>query len=101
MTPFSAVMLTEHVPVPEQAPLQPAKTAGGVAFATRTTVVDAGSAGAHTFPGLKEYVVRVADTRVYALLNISVVGQSTFSNGNPFGELLSRDLASPPDHHTR
>ena len=53
-----------------------------------TTVVDAGSAGAHTFPGFKQYVVRVVDTRVYALLNISVVGQSTFSNGNPFGELL-------------
>ena len=27
-----------------------------------TTVVDAGSAGAHTFPGLRQYVVRVADT---------------------------------------
>ena len=60
-----------------------------------TTVVDAGSAGAHTFPGLKEYVVRVADTRVYALLNISVVGQSTFSNGNPFGELLDLRYANP------
>ena len=60
-----------------------------------TTVVDAGSAGAHTFPGFKEYVVRVADTRVYALLNISVVGQSTFSNGNPFGELLDLRYANP------
>jgi dihydroorotase len=59
-----------------------------------TTVVDAGSAGAHTFPGFKEYVVRVADTRVYALLNISVVGQSTFSNGNPFGELLDLRYAN-------
>jgi dihydroorotase len=60
-----------------------------------TTVVDAGSAGAHTFPGFKQYVVRVADTRVYALLNISVVGQSTFSDGNPFGELLDLRYASP------
>lgn len=60
-----------------------------------TTVVDAGSAGAHTFPGFKQYVVRVVDTRVYALLNISVVGQSTFSNGNPFGELLDLRYANP------
>lgn len=60
-----------------------------------TTVVDAGSAGAHTFPGFKQHVVRVADTRVYALLNIAVVGQSTFSNGNPFGELLDLRYANP------
>jgi dihydroorotase len=59
-----------------------------------TTVVDAGSAGAHTFPGLKQYVVRVADTRIFALLNISVVGQSTFSNRNPFGELLDLRFAN-------
>ena len=35
-----------------------------------------------TFPGLRQCVVRVVETRVYAQLNISVVGQSTFSNGN-------------------
>src|SRR6478752_9838201 len=35
-----------------------------------TTVVDAGSAGAHTFPGLRKYVVDVAQTRIRALLNI-------------------------------
>jgi len=60
-----------------------------------TTVVDAGSAGAHTFPGLRQYVVRVVETRVYALLNISVVGQSTLSDGNPFGELLDLRYANP------
>jgi len=60
-----------------------------------TTVVDAGSAGAHTFPGLRQYVVRVVETRVYALLNISVVGQSTMSSGNPFGELLDLRYANP------
>src|SRR6202011_3631749 len=60
-----------------------------------TTVVDAGSAGAHTFPGLRQYVVRMVETRVYALLNISVVGQSTLSNGNPFGELLDLRYANP------
>jgi dihydroorotase len=60
-----------------------------------TTVVDAGSAGAHTFPGFRQYVVRVVETRVYALLNISVVGQSTLSNSNPFGELLDLRYANP------
>jgi dihydroorotase len=59
-----------------------------------TTVVDAGSAGAHTFPGLRKYVINVVDTRVYALLNISVVGQSTLSNDNPFGELLDLRYAN-------
>jgi dihydroorotase len=60
-----------------------------------TTVVDAGSAGAHTFPGFRQYVVRMVETRVYALLNISVIGQSTLSNGNPFGELLDLRYANP------
>jgi dihydroorotase len=59
-----------------------------------TTVLDAGSAGANTFPGLRQYVVRMVETRVYALLNISVVGQSTFSEGNPFGELLDLRYAN-------
>ena len=60
-----------------------------------TTVVDAGSAGAHTFPGLRKYVINVADTRVFALLNISVVGQSTLSEDNPWGELLDLRYANP------
>ncbi len=60
-----------------------------------TTVVDAGSAGAHTFPGLRKYVINVADTRVFALLNISVVGQSTLSQDNPWGELLDLRYANP------
>ena len=59
-----------------------------------TTVVDAGSAGAHTFPGLRQYVMRVVETRVYALLNISVIGQSTLSDGNPWGELLDLRYAN-------
>ncbi|MEZ5401009.1 MAG: amidohydrolase/deacetylase family metallohydrolase [Bryobacteraceae bacterium] len=59
-----------------------------------TTVVDAGSAGAHTFPGLRKYVINVVDTRVYALLNISVVGQSTLSTDNPWGELIDLRLAN-------
>ncbi len=60
-----------------------------------TTVVDAGSAGAHTFPGLRKYVINTVDTRVYALLNISVVGQSTLSTDNPHGELLELRYANP------
>jgi dihydroorotase len=60
-----------------------------------TTVLDAGSAGAHTFPGLKNYVIRMVDTRVYALLNISVVGQSTLSSANPYGELLDLRYVNP------
>ncbi len=60
-----------------------------------TTAVDAGSAGAHTFPGLRKYVINVVDTRVLALLNISVVGQSTLSTDNPWGELIDLRLANP------
>ena len=39
-----------------------------------TTIVDAGSAGANTFPGFREYVIERAATRVCALLNISNIG---------------------------
>jgi dihydroorotase len=60
-----------------------------------TTVLDAGSAGAHTFPGFRKYVIDVAQTRVRALLNISVVGQSTLSPDNPHGELLNLNYANP------
>ena len=70
-------------------PADPSCVAKGV-----TTVVDAGSAGAHTFPGLRKHVIEVADTRVLALLNISVVGQSTLSQDNPWGELLDLRYAN-------
>ncbi|MBM3728035.1 MAG: amidohydrolase/deacetylase family metallohydrolase [Acidobacteria bacterium] len=60
-----------------------------------TTAVDAGSAGAHTFPGLRRMVINTAATRLYALLNISVVGQSTLSDDNPWGELLDLRYANP------
>jgi dihydroorotase len=60
-----------------------------------TTVLDAGSAGAHTFPGFRKYVIEVAQTRIRALLNISVVGQSTLSPDNPHGELLNLNYANP------
>jgi dihydroorotase len=60
-----------------------------------TTVLDAGSAGAHTFPGLRKYVINVVETRVFAALNISVVGQSTLSEDNENGELLDLRYADP------
>jgi hypothetical protein len=60
-----------------------------------TTVLDAGSAGAHTFPGFRKYVIDVAQTRIHALLNISVVGQSTLSPDNMHGELLNSTSTVP------
>jgi dihydroorotase len=71
-------------------PADPTCIARGV-----TTVLDAGSAGAHTFPAFKKNVINVVDTRVFALLNISVVGQSTFSKENPYGELLDLRYVNP------
>jgi dihydroorotase len=59
-----------------------------------TTVLDAGSSGAHTFPRFRREVINVVSTRVFALLNISVVGQSTWSPDNPHGELLDLRYAN-------
>ena len=42
-----------------------------------TTVVDAGSAGADTFPGFRKYVIDVSETRVLAQVNISSQGMLT------------------------
>ena len=39
-----------------------------------TTVVDAGSSGAHTFPAFRAHVIDRAKTRIFALLNISAMG---------------------------
>src|SRR2546430_1731762 len=39
-----------------------------------TTWVDAGSAGAMTLDGFREYIVKPARARIYALLNISYIG---------------------------
>ena len=53
-----------------------------------TTVLDAGSAGAQTYPAFKRYVIDVADTRVFALLNISTIGMVTGAETDPaIGEL--------------
>lgn len=42
-----------------------------------TTVVDAGSAGADTFPGFRKYVIDVSETRILAQMNVSSQGMLT------------------------
>jgi len=39
-----------------------------------TTIVDAGSAGASTFPGLRKFIMDPSPVRIYAMLNISIIG---------------------------
>ncbi len=46
-----------------------------------TTVVDAGSAGADTFPGFRKFVIDVSETRILAQLNISSQGMLTAEIG--------------------
>ena len=55
-----------------------------------TTAVDAGSAGAQTFPGMRRYVIEKSQTRVMAFLNIAVQGMIT----NLVGELEDLRWAS-------
>jgi dihydroorotase len=56
-----------------------------------TTVVDAGSAGANTFPGFRRSVVEASRGRILAYLNISAMGQI-----DPFlGELHDLRFADP------
>lgn len=56
-----------------------------------TTVVDAGSAGANTFPGFRRWVVEASTGRILAFLNISATGQI-----DPFlGELHDLRFADP------
>src|SRR6266567_4906632 len=54
-----------------------------------TTAVDAGSAGASTFPGFKRYVIDVSLTRVVAMLNLSALGMAHDAGfgGEAVGEL--------------
>ncbi len=56
-----------------------------------TTAVDAGSAGAQTFPGFRRYVIEHAQTRILAFLHVAVQGMIT-----PLvGELEDLRWASP------
>lgn len=59
------------------APADSASLATGV-----TTVVDAGSAGATTFPGFRRYIVTPSRTHIYAALNISSIGLTTLNELN-------------------
>jgi dihydroorotase len=56
-----------------------------------TTAVDAGSAGAQTFPGFRRYVIERAQTRVLAFLHVAVQGMIT----TLVGELEDLRWASP------
>jgi len=58
-----------------------------------TTVVDAGSTGALTFPGLKHYVIAKAKTRVFALLHIACHGLSGAGCSGP-----DFDVGGESDH---
>jgi len=49
-----------------------------------TTAIDAGSAGARTFPAFRKWIMERSDTRLFALLNISSMGMI---GGNHIGEL--------------
>ena len=56
-----------------------------------TTAVDAGSAGANTFPGFRRSVVEASRGRILAFLNISATGQIDPA----FGELHDLRFADP------
>ncbi|MGN6793501.1 MAG: amidohydrolase/deacetylase family metallohydrolase [Streptosporangiaceae bacterium] len=56
-----------------------------------TTAVDAGSAGAQTFPGLRRYVIERSSTQILAFLNIAVEGMIS----SLVGELEDIRWASP------
>ena len=58
-----------------------------------TTVLDAGSAGAQTFPGFREYVIDKVRTRVFALMNISASGMIS----DLIGELEDLRWADPAE----
>ncbi|MFZ1756720.1 MAG: amidohydrolase/deacetylase family metallohydrolase [Caldilineaceae bacterium] len=57
-----------------------------------TTAMDAGSAGADTFPGFRKYVIEASDTRLFAALNISSQGMLN----TEIGELQDIRFANVP-----
>jgi len=46
-----------------------------------TTLIDAGSAGASTFPGFRRYCIDPAACRIFAFLNLSTIGLVTLAAG--------------------
>lgn len=59
-----------------------------------TTVVDAGSAGATTFPGFRKHIIERAQTSVYALLNISAIGFVVTNESYIDPKLIDPDAAT-------
>ena len=59
-----------------------------------TTLVDAGSAGAGNFAGLRDFVIGASRTRILAYLNISFPGIFAFERGMMVGEAAIRALLS-------
>ena len=57
-----------------------------------TTAVDAGSAGAQTFPGFRRYIIDASETRLRAFLNISSQGMLTREVGE-LEEIRYADVA--------
>jgi len=66
-----------------------------------TTAIDAGSAGAYTYPSLKRFIIGPARTRIYALLNIATAGMFAEEVGELedlrlFQPTLTRRIARDP-----
>ncbi|MVA98657.1 amidohydrolase/deacetylase family metallohydrolase [Nitratireductor sp. CAU 1489] len=59
-----------------------------------TCMVDAGSAGAGNFAGLRDFVIARSRSRVLAFLNISFPGIFAFDSGLMFGEASLAELLS-------
>jgi len=59
-----------------------------------TTLVDAGSAGAGNFDGLRDFVIGASRVRIFAYLNISFPGIFAFDRGMMVGEAAIRPLLS-------
>ncbi len=57
-----------------------------------TTVVEAGSAGAYTYPSLKRWIMDTQQTEIYALLNIAYLGMI----GDQVGELEDPRFVDEP-----
>ncbi len=66
-----------------------------------TTWLDVGSAGAYNFPGFREFIVKPATARIYALLNISSIGltASTWELSNT--NYMDVDLCTKLIDHNR
>ena len=64
------------------------------ARSTIATMVDAGSAGAGNFAGLRDYVIEQSPFRLLAYINISYPGIFAFAHNYSVGEATIRDLLS-------